>query len=244
MLFALGIALFGYLVGVVLGAAQTVLEFAVGERLAVGADAYPGAVGACRDARAVAAYKGLGAVGPRGVAGAILADEDGAAVGGGGEPSPVLSSVGAASVGPCRDAEAVLADDDAAAVRAGGDAYTVFADDDAGSAGVSYREGRRRRRSWGEGRDGGLLERDVCLRGREADKRSTLADGSAEVLAVVAALGREGEVVLEVAVGGFGLNCEAGLLGNRDIDGAVAILDGDVAERRCAGHVDGAVAVG
>ncbi len=53
-----------------------------------------------------------------------------------------------------------------------------------------------------------------------------------------------GEVAFDVAVGGVELVGEAGLLGDGDVDGAVAIFDGDVAEGWRAGDVDRAVAIG
>ena len=49
---------------------------------------------------------------------------------------------------------------------------------------------------------------------------------------------------MDVAVGGVELVDKAGLLGNGEIDGAVAIFDGDVREGGRAGDVDRAVAVG
>ncbi len=61
---------------------------------------------------------------------------------------------------------------------------------------------------------------------------------------VAAVLVDRGEVAVEVAVGGAGLEVEAGVLGQRELDVAVAVLDIDIAKRQRAGQVDGSVAVG
>ena len=74
---------------------------------------------------------------------------------------------------------------------------------------------------------------------------AAVADGAVVGLCGVSLpLASSGEVVVEVAVGGLGLNGEAGVFGDGDVDRAVAVFDGDVAERGSAGEVDRAVAVG
>ncbi len=113
----------------------------------------------------------------------------------------------------------------------------------------SRREDGEFRRGWGrwrQGQDACLLQRDIALAGGDAQERAAVADGSVDgVLAAVLFSALDlAEVAFDVSVGGVELVGEAGLLGDGDADGAVAIFDGDVGERGRAGDVDRAVAIG
>src|SRR5476651_999763 len=92
--------------------------------------------------------------------------------------------------------------------------------------------------------DRSLFDRDVVLAGVDADERSAVSDRAGEPADIAFVGLREGQVGVDVALAGLGLDREGGLLGDGDVDLAVAVLDGDVAERRGSGEVDLAVACG
>ena len=84
------------------------------------------------------------------------------------------------------------------------------------------------------------------MTGGDAQQRTTIAYCAAYGLLLVTALGNLDlrEVGLDVSVVGVDLVGEAGLFGDGDCDGAVAVFNSDVAQGRSAGDVDRAVAVG
>lgn len=72
---------------------------------------------------------------------------------------------------------------------------------------------------------------------------ASASDRAREVLVCIGSLGWEGEVVVEIAVGGLGIHREAGSLRNGKRDIAVPVLDGDIAQRGSACDIHGAILV-
>lgn len=226
------------------GLSEASFDLCVGEGMAAGAAGVLRSIRVDANAGAVPADVDLGSVGVAGVLRAIGAGVYLRAVGIGGQAGSFIG-VDGRSIDVGGDAESALVDDDCGAVGAG-DVDALFADVD-GVTTISQGDfGRWWRRSRRQRSDGSLLDADVLLGGVDADERAAFADGAGVGFAVgvVVALLFESEVVFEVAVGGFGLDGESGFFRQRDANGAVAVFDGDVADRRSAGDVDGAVAVG
>ncbi len=96
----------------------------------------------------------------------------------------------------------------------------------------------------GRGRIALLFESNVALTGGNAKGRAAVAYRAGKVLVGVRSLRGQGEIIVQLAVGGLGVDREAGVFGNSESDGAIAVLDGDIAQRRRARHIDEAVAIG
>src|SRR6202000_1160104 len=108
-----------------------------------------------------------------------------------------------------------------------------FADSARGGSAIRDRRGsgrlwwsRRHRR------DLSFFDRDIILAGGQPNQRTALADGAVIALpaAVVVSLLLKAEVGFKIAMRGLGRKVEVVLFGQSEIDGAVAILDCDVAE--------------
>ena len=64
---------------------------------------------------------------------------------------------------------------------------------------------------------------------REPKRWAAFADGAGKVFMGIRAFVGQGKVVIEVPVGGLGVDGKAGVLRNGQRDVAVAVLDGDIA---------------